>query len=121
MTPFLMDVNEAVTEFREDDKWRDTMVTMEEKLKWAMEDARKEGFAEGKAKGMAEGKAEGKISNLVSQVCRKLSKGKDAATIADELEEDMSLVDLIITEAKPYASDYNIEAVTKAVLKRHHS
>ena len=64
---------------------------------------RNKGRAEGKAEGRAEGRAEGKIEGrgegellkLVKQILKKLSKGQNAEKIADDLMEDLSLVETI--------------------------
>lgn len=40
----------------------------------------------------AEGRVEGREDNLVSQICKKLQKGKTMEQIADEIEETMDVV-----------------------------
>ena len=40
----------------------------------------------------AEERAEGREDNLVSQICKKLHKGKTMEQIADELEETVDVV-----------------------------
>ena len=57
---------------------------------------------------------------LVSLICRKLRKGKDAETIANELEENLEHVERICEVAEKYAPDYDeteiIEAMEKAIV-----
>ncbi len=55
-----------------------------------------------------EGREEGSIIRLIKMVCKKLRKGQDAAAIADALEEDISVIRKIVTEAEKYAPDYDI-------------
>ncbi len=57
--------------------------------------------------GREEGLKEGRIAMLISQICRKLTKGKDVQTIADELEEDIDLIEKICKVAEPFAPDYD--------------
>jgi len=48
---------------------------------------------------------------LIRQVCAKLSKKKSIETIADELEEDVSLIELIYTVASNFSPNYDIEKI----------
>lgn len=63
--------------------------------------------------GCIEGRAEGELRSLVSQVCKKLAKHKDAATIADELEESEEKIHLIIKVADGFAPDYPVDEICK--------
>ena len=62
-----------------------------------------------KDEGRAEGKAEGKKAQLIKQVCKKLKKGKTQDMIAEELEEDLTVIERICTEAQKYAPDFDCE------------
>ena len=53
------------------------------------------------------GREEGRLATLISLTCRKLVKGKDVQTIADELEEDVDLIVQICNIAEAYAPDYD--------------
>ncbi|OON84683.1 hypothetical protein BXO88_16070 [Oribacterium sp. C9] len=68
------------------------------------------------ANGRAEGRAEGDQSRLISQICRKLRKGKTVPQIADELEEDAIRVKVICDAAERFAPNYDEEQVIKAIL-----
>ena len=57
--------------------------------------------------GREEGLKEGRLATLISLTCRKLVKGKDVQTIADELEEDVDLIDQICNIEEAYAPDYD--------------
>lgn len=65
-----------------------------------------------------DGRIEGRIESRVTQVCRKLRKGKNAETIADELEEDIAEVRLICEVAETFAPEYDEEAVFHKLLER---
>ena len=61
--------------------------------------------------GREEGRVEGRILNLITLICRKLSKNKLPETIAEELEEDLSLIEKICEVAKQFAPEYNAEEI----------
>lgn len=58
-----------------------------------------------------EGKAEGSDLKLISQICRKLKKNKKPAVIAEELEEDIEVVNRICEVAARFAPEYDIEKI----------
>ena len=62
-----------------------------------------------------EGREEGREGHLITQVCRKLRKGKIAEQIADELEEDALRVKIICDVAEEFAPEYDEEKVMAAV------
>ncbi len=62
-----------------------------------------------------EGREEGREGHLITQVCRKLRKGKTTEQIADELEEDELRVKVICDVAEEYAPEYDEEKVMAAV------
>ena len=55
-----------------------------------------EAHAEGLATGLATGHAAGRIETLTNQVRKKLQKGKSLSVIAEECEEDESVIQEII-------------------------
>ena len=61
-------------------------------------------------------KDEGKEEKLISQICRKLRRGKSVTQIANELEEDEIRVQSICDTAAEFAPDYDEDKVIKAVL-----
>lgn len=63
-------------------------------------------------------RTEGKMSVLVSQVCRKLQKGKNVLQIAEDLDEDVDEIEFIFNIAAKYAPDYDADRVLKAVLEK---
>ena len=52
---------------------------------------------------------------LISMVCRKLTRGKGIAEIAEDLDEDESRITVICDAAAPFAPDYDINAIQKAL------
>lgn len=65
-----------------------------------------------------EGKAEGKAELKVSQVCRKLRKGKNAEVIADELEEDIAEIRQICELAEAFAPEYDEKQVFDKMMEK---
>lgn len=61
--------------------------------------------------GMKAGAERGQETKLIQQVCRKLSKGKDIYVIADELEEDPTVITRICQAAEEFAPDYDCELI----------
>lgn len=57
------------------------------------------------------GKEIGKEIQIIDLVCKKLKKGKDASTIAEEVEEDQAYVETIIGVAGKYAPAYDAEKI----------
>ena len=55
-----------------------------------------EKYRQGMEEGLATGRAEGRIENLTNQVRKKLQKGKPLSVIAEECEEDESVIQEII-------------------------
>ena len=60
---------------------------------------------------LAAAKEQGQNSKLVSQVCRKLRKGKGQEMIAKELDEDLDLIKIICQAAGVFAPEYEEEKV----------
>ncbi|MCI8799247.1 MAG: hypothetical protein HFH88_05450 [Lachnospiraceae bacterium] len=70
-----------------------------------------EGMVVGMAAGKAEGRTEGELYNKISLICKKLRKGKALDEIAEELEEECSIIEPIYNKAKECAPNYDPEAV----------
>lgn len=66
------------------------------------------------ASGEAKGEAKGDSRRLIRQICRKLRKGKDVRQIADEVEEEESLVRSIYNIASGFAPDFDEQKVIEA-------
>lgn len=68
-------------------------------------------------KGRQQGIQEGELLNLISMIGKKLAKGKDIATIADELESEYEEIAGICEVAQRFAPEYNTEAIFEAYSK----
>ena len=53
----------------------------------------------------------------IDLTCKKLKKGKTAADISDELEQDFALIDRICHVAELFGPDYDVEKIY-ATLKK---
>ena len=70
-----------------------------------------EGRAEGRSEGLMEGESIGSVKSTISLICKKLAKGKSLEVIADELEEDISVIEPIYHAAQQFAPDYDVEKI----------
>ena len=76
---------------------------------------RRDSLEEGMEIGVSQGISQGETLKLVSQICRKLQKGKSVAVIAEELEEDQAIVKQICEAAAPFAPNYDEREICKTV------
>ena len=74
---------------------------MKEKI--VLQDAREEGFEEGVEQGIEQ--------NIISMICKKLIKGKDAITIANEIEEPVEKVSKICSIASRDLPNYDVRKI----------
>ena len=68
-------------------------------------------------RGEARGEARGEDRHLIELVCKKLCRGKDVEQIADEVEEDITRVEMICNIAERFAPEYDTDKVFAAVEK----
>ena len=80
-----------------------------------LDDAKEVWEEEAREEGRIRGKAEGKEEKLAEQICRKLRKQKNPETIAEELEEELPLVQDICRKAAIFAPDYDVRKVLEAL------
>ncbi len=80
-----------------------------------LDDAKEVWEEEAREEGRIQGKAEGKEEKLAEQICRKLRKQKNPETIAEELEEELPLVQDICRKAAIFAPDYDVRKVLEAL------
>ena len=64
---------------------------------------------------MADERQTGETLKVIKLICKKIVKGKDIATIADELEEDEDFVSKVVSVAADFAPDYNAEKIYRAI------
>ena len=63
-----------------------------------------------------EGRAEGRIENLITLICKKLRKNKEIEEIADDLEEDVEVIEPICRMAEQFAPEYDYQQVLEQFL-----
>ena len=85
----------------------------EANMTYLFDEAEARGIAKGRAEGREEGREEGQLKMLIMQSCRKLRKGKTASQIAEELEEDLPVIQNIVITAADFAPDYDTDAIFK--------
>ena len=73
---------------------------------------------EGKEEGRKEGREEGQLKMLIMQSCRKLRKKKNASQIAEELEEDLPVIQNIVITAADFAPDYDTDAIFALMISK---
>lgn len=69
----------------------------------------------GKRRGLEEGIQIGSQKKLISQVCKKLSKGMSPTEIADALEESEELIQKICIAAAEFAPEYDVNQIYEAM------
>ena len=91
------------------------MIDIERDLRNQFQFATDKGIAEGieigREEGRAEGRAEGESKMIISLICKKLSKGKSLESIAEELEEEIAVIEPICRIAERFAPDFDIEQI----------
>lgn len=58
-----------------------------------------------------EGEKAGDLQRLISQVCKKIRKDKLLEEIAEDLEEEVSVIEPIYNIAKEFAPDYDLQSI----------
>lgn len=100
---YTKELQEEVEEARQDDDWRENYMTLE----MMMQDKYEKGWEEGRT----EGRTEGETSKLILLVIRKFQKGKSMEEVAEDLEEDISVIEPIYDAVKKSAPEYNVEEI----------
>lgn len=72
-------------------------------------------YEEGVEDGEERGREQGADMKLISQVCRKLRKGKGAEEIADDLEEELEVIERICEAARETAPEYDVETIYQSL------
>lgn len=76
-----------------------------------MEDALKANYEEGFEDGEEKGEEKEKSVQVIQQVCRKLQKGKKAAVITEELEEEYERAERICAAAERCGLEADLEQI----------
>ena len=74
-----------------------------------------EGISQGISQGISRGKSIGEMQKLIQLVCRKVQKGKNVDSIAEELEEAVENVEQICAAINQCGSDKDIELIYKTL------
>ena len=96
---YTRELQEEVEEARQDDDWRENYMTLEMMMQDKYE------------KGWEKGRTEGERYKLILQVSRKFQKGKSVEETAEDLEEDISVIEPIYNAVRASAPEYNVEEV----------
>lgn len=78
-----------------------------------------DGMEAGMKKGCESGMERGGEMKLIALICKKLKKGKAPEVIAEELEENLSVILAVVEAAAAYAPDFDAEAVYKEIVSRN--
>ncbi len=70
-----------------------------------------QGISQGISQGILQGVSQGETQYLISQVCKKLKKGKTPEVIAEEVEEDLETVLPICEVAWECAPEYDVKEI----------
>ena len=92
---YTRELQEEVEEARQDDDWRENYMTLEMMMQDKYE----------------KGRREGEVGQLILQVIRKFQKGKNMEETAEDLEEDISVIEPIYDAVKKSAPEYNVEKI----------
>ena len=76
------------------------------------------GVKRGISLGISQGISEGRNQQIIKQVCIRLKRNKTAETIAEDLEEDIVLIQEMCDVARDFGPEYNMEKVYEAWEKR---
>lgn len=114
----LREVHRMVEIVKLDSETSISCVRLMEKLARSEAKGRAEGKAEGKAIGKSEGWKEGKTEELVSRVCKKMKLGQSLEKIAEDLVEEVSVIEPIYQAAEKLAAEYDSETIMQKVLER---
>jgi predicted transposase/invertase (TIGR01784 family) len=97
-------INAEVQDAILQDKWRTEYMSFLNAMLDSFEDGKREGIEQGLD------------LHLIKQICKKLSKGEDPETIADEVEEPLERVKAICDIASGYAPDYEPEEILNQLM-----
>lgn len=91
-------LHDKIKEIKSSEQMGVKYMKMEERDRQIREDAKEEGRKAGIEEGIKEGIKEGERYKLASQIRKKLDKGKTVEEIADDLEEEVSVIEKLMEE-----------------------
>lgn len=100
----IVKLDEIVTEVKQSEEWEDVKMNL---LEYGLE------------RGMERGIELGKEHSRIEMICRKLRKGRSAAMIAEDLDEDYETVKVICEIAGEFAPLYDSDQVCEEYLKNY--
>lgn len=68
--------------------------------------------------GMVEGEKNGDLKRLVSLVCKKMKKNKTLEEIAEDLEEESTVIEPFYRAAEKFAPEYDTESVFEYIIQK---
>lgn len=94
-------LDEIVTEVKQSEEWEAVkMSILSVGIERGIERGIEQGIERGRAEGLECGRIEGRQSKIKEQIAKKLAKGKNAEIIAEELEEELPVIEQLIRELK---------------------
>lgn len=81
----------------------------------SLEDGRQMGLKQGLQEGLQQGIARGESMKLISQVHKKMQKGKTVTEISDELEEDIHIIDHIYQVINKQDMLYDMDEIYREI------
>lgn len=113
-------IHNQVEQIRLSEKTGVKYMTRWEELEYARDDGREEGLTVGREEGLIAGREEGR-RKFISQIVKKLTKGKSEDMIAEELEETLENVHKICLAAQEYAPEYDVDKIYHKLYEQENS
>ena len=102
---YTKEISKQVYKLQNDRDWRDRYMTLEMK------------FDEKLEQGRTEGRTEGEIIKVINLVCRKIAKKKTVEEIADDLEEEIAVIQKIYDIVLECGPECDMDVILKKVSK----
>ena len=90
----------------------------EKHKKFLRQEGFEDGLTQGMERGLEQGLTQGQEINLISLICKKLKKDKSTEQIAEELEEEISIIEPICKVASDFAPEYDVHEIYQALQMR---
>ena len=90
----------------------------EKHKKFLRQEGFEDGLTQGMERGLEQGLTQGQELKLISLICKKLKKDKSIEQIAEELEEEISVIELICKVASDFAPEYDVHEIYQALQMR---
>ena len=90
----------------------------EKHKKFLRQEGFEDGLTQGMERGLEQGLTQGQELKLISLICKKLKKDKSIEQIAEELEEEISVIEPICKVASDLAPEYDVHEIYQALQMR---